>query len=173
MLWRNGASESPGHRKGRSCMLTLQAVPPGLGCVLTTPRARGLNWAPKNQTNSSNSKTIYKHNRGNVCADYTAVSKGMKWGMLGKPSTGVIKLDYRDFACGPVVKTPWSQCRGLGSIPGQGTRAHMPQLKILPAATETQHSQTKFLLNLIMCFFVLRLKTLSVNTELVLPMPFS
>ena len=29
----------------------------------------------------------------------------------------------------------------LGSIPGQGTRCHMPQLKITHAATETQHSQ--------------------------------
>ena len=159
--------------KDAAACLCYRQSPTGSGCVLATPRARGLNWAPKNQTNSSNSKTIYKHNRGNVCADYTAVSKGMKWGMLGKPSTGVIKLDYRDFACGPVVKTPWSQCRGPGSIPGQGTRSHMSQLKILPAATETQHSQTKFLLNLSMCFFVLRLKTLSENTELVSPMPFS
>ena len=41
---------------------------------------------------------------------------------------------------------------GLGSIPGQGTRSHilqlrvrMPQLKILHAATKTQHSQIFFL----------------------------
>ena len=27
-----------------------------------------------------------------------------------------------------------------GSIPGQGTRSHMPQLKILHAATKIQHS---------------------------------
>ena len=33
--------------------------------------------------------------------------------------------------------------RGLGSIPGQGTRFHMPQLKSLHAATEDQtcHSE--------------------------------
>ena len=32
---------------------------------------------------------------------------------------------------------------GQGSIPGQGTRSHMPQrrLKILWAATKTQHNQ--------------------------------
>ena len=30
---------------------------------------------------------------------------------------------------------------GLGSIPGQGTRARMLPLKILPAATKTQSSQ--------------------------------
>ena len=30
---------------------------------------------------------------------------------------------------------------GPGSIPGQGTRAHMLQLKILDATTKTQHSQ--------------------------------
>ena len=29
----------------------------------------------------------------------------------------------------------------LGSIPGQGTGFHMPQLKITCAATKTQHSQ--------------------------------
>ena len=30
---------------------------------------------------------------------------------------------------------------GLGSIPGQGARSHMSQLKILRAATKTQLSQ--------------------------------
>ena len=30
---------------------------------------------------------------------------------------------------------------GLGSIPGQGTRSHMPQLKILSAAAKTWHNQ--------------------------------
>ena len=30
---------------------------------------------------------------------------------------------------------------GPGSIPGQGTRSHMPQLKIPHAATKTQHNQ--------------------------------
>ena len=35
----------------------------------------------------------------------------------------------RDFPGGPVSKTPHSQCRGPGSIPGQGTRSHMPQTR--------------------------------------------
>ena len=51
----------------------------------------------------------------------------------------------RDFPGGPVAKTPYSQCRGLVSTPGQGTRPcmlqlkrfHMPQLKIPQAATKT------------------------------------
>ena len=30
--------------------------------------------------------------------------------------------DIWDFPCGPVVKTPGFQCRGMGSIPGQGTK---------------------------------------------------
>ena len=30
-----------------------------------------------------------------------------------------------------MAKTPHSQCRDPGSIPGQGTRSHMPQLKDL------------------------------------------
>ena len=36
-----------------------------------------------------------------------------------------------DFPGGPVAKTPHSQCKGApGLIPGQETRAHMPQLRI-------------------------------------------
>ena len=49
-----------------------------------------------------------------------------------------------EFPGGPVAKTPCCQCRGLGSIPGQGTRSHMlqlrvpvPKLKILNAATKS------------------------------------
>ena len=38
-----------------------------------------------------------------------------------------------DFPRGPMAKTSHSQCRGPGSIPGQGTRAHMPQLRPSPA----------------------------------------
>ena len=34
-----------------------------------------------------------------------------------------------DFPGGPVAKTLCSQCKGLGSIPGQGARAHMLQLR--------------------------------------------
>ena len=55
----------------------------------------------------------------------------------------------RDFPGGPVAKTSHSQCKGecwwlggggggqwLGSISGQGTRSHMPQLKILHVVTK-------------------------------------
>ena len=48
----------------------------------------------------------------------------------------------RDFPGGPVAMTPYFQCRGL---PGQGTRSHMPQIrvclpqrKILHAAKEIE-----------------------------------
>ena len=43
--------------------------------------------------------------------------------------------------CGPVTKTAFLMQRGPGSIPGQGTRSHMPQLKIPCAAVKTQHRQ--------------------------------
>ena len=33
------------------------------------------------------------------------------------------------FPGSPVAKTPCSQFRGLSSIPGQGTRFYMPQLR--------------------------------------------
>ena len=41
----------------------------------------------------------------------------------------LIRRTFQDFPGGPVAKTLCSQCRGPGSIPGQGTRAHMLQLK--------------------------------------------
>ena len=51
--------------------------------------------------------------------------------------------ETKDFPGGPVAKTPRS--KGLGSVPGQGTRSHvvqlgvcMLQLKIPWATTETQ-----------------------------------
>ena len=40
-----------------------------------------------------------------------------------------------DFPGGPVAKTP--NAGGLGLIPGQGTRSHILQLKILHAATNS------------------------------------
>ena len=46
-----------------------------------------------------------------------------------------------DITGGPVAKTPHSNGGGPGSTLGQGTRTHMPQLKIAHAATKTQHSQ--------------------------------
>ena len=35
-----------------------------------------------------------------------------------------------DFPGGPVAKTLCSQCRALRFDPGQGTRSHMPQLRV-------------------------------------------
>ena len=46
-----------------------------------------------------------------------------------------------DFLGGPVVKNPPANAGDTGSIPGQGTRSHMPQLKTLCATAKTQHSQ--------------------------------
>ena len=43
---------------------------------------------------------------------------------------------FGDFPGGPVAKTPPSNAGGPGLIPGQGTRSHVPQLKILRAATK-------------------------------------
>ena len=51
-------------------------------------------------------------------------------------NTGQIKLVENlvkrgtDFPGGPVVRTQAPNAGGLGSIPGQGTRSHMSQLKI-------------------------------------------
>ena len=41
-----------------------------------------------------------------------------------------------DFPGGPEAETPRFQCKGHSWIPGQGTRPHMSQLRILHAATK-------------------------------------
>jgi len=41
----------------------------------------------------------------------------------------LLKRRIRDDPCGSVAKTLCSQCRGLGLIPGQGTRSHVPHLR--------------------------------------------
>ena len=40
---------------------------------------------------------------------------------------GVHRNTNQDFPGGSVAKTPCPQCRGLGLIPGQGTRFHMQE----------------------------------------------
>ena len=40
-----------------------------------------------------------------------------------------VKGNLGDFPGGPVAGTLRSQCKGPGSIPGQGARAHMLQLR--------------------------------------------
>ena len=39
------------------------------------------------------------------------------------------------------LRLPTPNAGGLGSIPAQGTRSHMPRLKTLHATTKSQHSQ--------------------------------
>ena len=60
------------------------------------------------------------------------------------------KTKSQDFPGGPRLRLWAPTARGLGLIPGQGTRSHilklrvhLPQLKILHAATKTQQSQKK------------------------------
>ena len=44
--------------------------------------------------------------------------------------TGVISFTSGDFPGGPVAKPQAPNAGGLGSIPGQGTRFHIPQLRV-------------------------------------------
>jgi len=44
----------------------------------------------------------------------------------GSRNSPVTLTGYSNLSGGPAAKTPSSQCRGLGSIPGQGSRSHMP-----------------------------------------------
>ena len=60
---------------------------------------------------------------------------------LGEKGDAMDRREMRDFAGGPVAKTPSSQCREHGSIPGKGTKIpHAPgQLGLHPATTEPTH----------------------------------
>ena len=53
----------------------------------------------------------------------------------------ILKLKQGNFPGSSVAKTLCSPCRGLSLIPGQGSRSHMPQLKIPHAETKTRCSQ--------------------------------
>ena len=45
-------------------------------------------------------------------------------------SAAKVRMSSPDFPGDPVAKTLNSQCREPGSIPGQGTRPHIPQLRV-------------------------------------------
>ena len=50
-----------------------------------------------------------------------------------KPFRRILRGECRDFPDGPLAETLSSQSRGQGSIAGQGTRSHMPQLRLSTA----------------------------------------
>ena len=50
-----------------------------------------------------------------------------------------VGIEKRDFPGGPVAKTVLP-VQGPGSIPGQGARSHMPQVKKSPMVNEDQRS---------------------------------
>ena len=57
---------------------------------------------------------------------------------MGQPCDAYQKRYCGDFPGGPVAKPPpAANAGGPGSIPGQGTRSHMLQLKIPHAVTKT------------------------------------
>ena len=62
------------------------------------------------------------------------------------------KKGFKMLMSGTSLVVQWLRLRaasagGLGSIPGQGTRPHMPQLQIPRAATKNLHVVTKECLN--------------------------
>ena len=63
-------------------------------------------------------------------------------------STEIRRTKLGDFPGGPVAETPCCRCRESGSIPGEGARSHMLQLKILHITAKTQCSQiNKYILS--------------------------
>ena len=62
-----------------------------------------------------------------ICLSGTFLPELFRWGFcLPRPQ---VNSPFCDLPSGPVAKTACCLCRGLGSIPGQGTRCHMPQLR--------------------------------------------
>ena len=55
----------------------------------------------------------------------------------------MVKTTNRDFPGGPVAKTPCFQSRGPGSIPGQGTRSHMLELRVHMPQLKIPHATWK------------------------------
>jgi len=53
------------------------------------------------------------------------------------------KSYYGDVSDCSMAKTPHPQCRGLGSIPGQGTRSLMPQLRVHKPSLKIPHAAMK------------------------------
>ena len=52
-------------------------------------------------------------------------------------------MQFRDFPGESGAKILHFQCRGPGSIPGQGTKSHMPQLRVCMQQLEIPCATTK------------------------------
>ena len=63
------------------------------------------------------------------------------------------------FPGGLVAETPHSQCRGPGSIPGQGTRPHMPKLRVCMLQLKISHAAIETRCNLIKCVSFKKIKS--------------
>ena len=59
-----------------------------------------------------------------------------------------------------MAKTSPSQCRGLGLIPGQGTKSHIPQLKVHILQLKIQSAKTKTQLSQIKKFLINKIKSI-------------
>ena len=53
------------------------------------------------------------------------------------------KNELGTFPVAPAAKTPCSHGRGPGSVPGQGTRSHTPQLRVHMPQLKIRHAETK------------------------------
>ena len=60
-----------------------------------------------------------------------------------KHSPAIYLKSSWDFSGSPVAKTPHSKAGGLGSLPGQGTRSHMPQLRVRMLQLEVLQATAK------------------------------
>ena len=63
--------------------------------------------------------------------------------LSGWPERAQQSRSRGDFLGGLVAKTPGSQSRALGLIPGQGTRCHMLRLRVQMPQPEISHAATK------------------------------
>ena len=74
----------------------------------------------------------------NGSCQHSSFQRRLPKAQLKEPEKFIKRL-LEDFRGGPVAKTLYSQCRGLGLTPGQGS--HMPQLKRSHVLQQIWHSQ--------------------------------
>ena len=71
------------------------------------------------------------------------MAKGTLYCLLGSWEETSKLCWFRGFPGGPMAKTLCSQCRGLGSILGQGTRSHFLQQRVHTPQLKNTHAPVK------------------------------
>ena len=129
-----------GCKKGTLCFILLFVTPRSLLDLVLQPEAEHACWWSLNHWTAREvpkKGTLWMvHYSLYIIFTFWRVCDYLVLNIAQKNSGGNLKLDIRDFPGGPVASTLCFQYRvsDPGSIPGQGTRFHVPQLSSYAAA---------------------------------------